>query len=53
MSPEADRIHCRLLRYTWIDHMGDRCATAIAAAAIIRAQQREIERLQAALAAQD
>jgi hypothetical protein len=52
MTPEADAIHTRLLRYDWIDHRADRCHTAIEAAWIILKQAEKIEQLQAALRSQ-
>jgi len=49
MTPEAERVHARLLRYTLEDHRADRRWLAIAAAKLILEQAEEIERLKAAL----
>ena len=51
MTPEAERVHARLLRYTVEDHRADRGWLAMAAAKLILEQVEEIERLNAALAA--
>ena len=50
MTPEAERVHARLLRYTLEDHRADRRWLAIAAAKLILEQAEEIERLKPALA---
>ena len=50
MTPEAERVHARLLRYTSEDHRADRGWLATAAANFILEQGEEIERLKAALA---
>ena len=49
MTPEAERVHARLLRYTVEDHRADCGWLAIAAAKLILEQAEEIERLKAAL----
>ena len=51
MTPEAERVHARLLRYTVEDHRADRGWLAIAAAKHILEQAEEIARLKAVLAA--
>ena len=51
MTPEAERLRSRLLRYTVEDHRADRGWLAMAAANFILEQAEEIERLKAALAA--
>lgn len=43
MTPEADRIHARLLRLDWTGHEHERVANDIEAAKLIRAQAEEIE----------
>jgi hypothetical protein len=50
MTPEAERINARLLRYTVEDHRADGGWLATAAAKLILEQGEEIERLKAALA---
>jgi hypothetical protein len=50
MTPEAERVHARLLRYT--DHRADR-GLAMAAAKLILEQAEEFERLKAGLAANE
>ena len=50
MTPEAERVHARLLRYTVEDHRADRGWLAMAAAKLILEQAEEIERLEAVLA---
>jgi hypothetical protein len=52
MTPEAERVHARLLRYTVENHRADRGWLAMAAAKLIVEQAEEIERLNAALAAE-
>ena len=51
MTPEAERVHARLLPYTVENHRADRGWLAMAAAKLIVEQAEEIERLNAALAA--
>jgi hypothetical protein len=51
MTPEAERLRSRLLRYTVEDHRADRGWLAMAAANFILEQGEEIERLKVALAA--
>jgi hypothetical protein len=51
MTPEAERVHARLLRYTVEDYRADRGWLAMATAKLILEQAEEIERLKAAVAA--
>jgi hypothetical protein len=50
MTPEAERVHARLLRYTVEDHSADHGWFLKAAAKLILEQAEEIERLKAPLA---
>jgi hypothetical protein len=50
MTPEAERVHARLLRYTVEDQSADSGWLVKAAAKLILEQAEEIERLKAALA---